>query len=544
MALLGRPRRAFEIPWDGKPTAALLSTLADRSLAIPRGREGLLLLFAMALVLLGGTALRYVSASNDLWLDEIWSLAFVAGIEWPYQIFWGPYIDNNHFLNSLWIYLVGVDASPVVLRGLAIATGGLSIVLAGTIGLRQGGLQALLMMTLVALSYPLVHYASEARGYGPMVFALLLGYDAVERYLAEPRPAWRWLLAVSAVLGVLSHLLYLTALFGFAFWVFGASLQAGKGVRRALDDTFVFFRPCNLVFVPLFLTMAIAAIAQTITFGGSVIGGTDNTPLFLQSAGQLLQYGFGVPMTVEPALVVALALVLTIAAIASQIRGRDSHAWIFLACIILIPLVNLVTKTPTGSYPRYFLIPGVVALLLFGRTLGHWLQGTPALRVAAGVALALFVFGNVQHLRTFLAVGRGSPGAAVELIAEQAGTDRATLGGDHDFRAGLLVEHFTERLNLRSAVRFVERRHWQACPPDWLLVTNFTLHPEVPSEITVDVSRGGGAAPNKPSACEQGTRRPSGTLGYELQESYPFWGLAGWHVTIYRRRSPAGTAAP
>ena len=81
MALLGRPRRAFEIPWDGKPTAALLSTLADRSLAIPRGREGLLLLFAMALVLLGGTALRYVSASNDLWLDEIWSLAFVAGIE-------------------------------------------------------------------------------------------------------------------------------------------------------------------------------------------------------------------------------------------------------------------------------------------------------------------------------------------------------------------------------------------------------------------------------------------------------------------------------
>ena len=85
-----------------------------------------------------------------------------------------------------------------------------------------------------------------------MVFALLLGYDAVERHLADPRPAWRWLLAASAVLGVLSHHLYLTALFGFAVWVFAACLQSGRGVRRALDDTFVVFRPCNLVFIPHF----------------------------------------------------------------------------------------------------------------------------------------------------------------------------------------------------------------------------------------------------------------------------------------------------
>ncbi len=109
MALLGKPRQPFGIPWDVEPAGALLSTLADE----PRD---------------------------------------VAGIEWPHQIFWGPYIDNNHFLNSLWIYLVGVDASPVALRSLAIATGGLSILLAGMIGRRQGGLQALLMMTLVAMS--------------------------------------------------------------------------------------------------------------------------------------------------------------------------------------------------------------------------------------------------------------------------------------------------------------------------------------------------------------------------------------------------------
>ncbi len=64
-------------------------------------------------ILLISAALRFLGAQGDLWLDEIWTLDIASNIDHAYLIFWGPYLDNNHFLNTYYIYLVGTQSPPM-----------------------------------------------------------------------------------------------------------------------------------------------------------------------------------------------------------------------------------------------------------------------------------------------------------------------------------------------------------------------------------------------------------------------------------------------
>jgi hypothetical protein len=125
------------------------------------------------LVVLGGIV-RVYGSRGDLWLDEIWSLVLLEPVKSFGQIIWGINSDNNHVLNSMYLYMIGGDAAPILLRGMSIVLGIASVVAAGLILRRDGILGALCAMLLFAVSYPVVHYGSEARGYsGLILFALL-----------------------------------------------------------------------------------------------------------------------------------------------------------------------------------------------------------------------------------------------------------------------------------------------------------------------------------------------------------------------------------
>ena len=170
---------------------------------------------AGTVVLLVALALRIMAARGDLWLDEIWSVNLLTLVSSPLDIFWRLTHDNNHHLNSLYLYFLGDDASVLARRGLAIAFGVAGVAMAGLIGLRRGLSAALITMVLMALSYPMIHYSSEARGYGPMMFFVLFAFYCLEGFLNERRMAYSWLFALAIGLGFLSHMTIVFACLAF-----------------------------------------------------------------------------------------------------------------------------------------------------------------------------------------------------------------------------------------------------------------------------------------------------------------------------------------
>ena len=88
------------------------------------------------------------------------------------------------FVESTW----GPDATAFAYRLPSIISGIGMVVLAAIIGRRRNPREGLIGAALVAVSYPMVNYAAEARGYAPMLLAALAAYALLERWLEDERP--------------------------------------------------------------------------------------------------------------------------------------------------------------------------------------------------------------------------------------------------------------------------------------------------------------------------------------------------------------------
>jgi hypothetical protein len=135
---------------------------------------------AAAAILLLALILRILGARGELWLDELWSLKLIDEVKARHDLFWGLAVDNNHYLNTLYLYLVGADAPVLVQRGLSIALGTATVAVAGLAMRRSGAAGMLGAMVLFAVSYPMVNYGSEARGYAGLILMTLLALMLTE----------------------------------------------------------------------------------------------------------------------------------------------------------------------------------------------------------------------------------------------------------------------------------------------------------------------------------------------------------------------------
>ena len=184
---------------DGWQWQKLLGTRASSRLPILAG----LVVVAVA------AAVRIRGACNELWLDEIWSWYLAGKISRPMEIFTKIHMDNNHYLNTLYLYLIGPRRSWLQYRMLSVVAGVGTVALAGLIGRRRNTASGLLAMLLTASSYVLILYASEARGYATAVFFSFLSFYLLDRYLETRRWPLALMFSLSAVLGFLSHMVFL-----------------------------------------------------------------------------------------------------------------------------------------------------------------------------------------------------------------------------------------------------------------------------------------------------------------------------------------------
>ncbi len=109
------------------------------------------------LAFLLSSGLIVVAARGDLWLDELMSLSFARNAHSIADIFVRFPYDNNHPLNTLFLYFAGVRQALFIYRSLAVLSGIGSVFLVGHIaGRHWGSREALASIVLTGTSYPLL----------------------------------------------------------------------------------------------------------------------------------------------------------------------------------------------------------------------------------------------------------------------------------------------------------------------------------------------------------------------------------------------------
>lgn len=475
-----------------------------------RSRAGL----ALAAVVVFFAAVRLLGMGGDLWLDEIWSLYLVSALQSPVEIATRLLHDNNHPLNSLWLYLLGPTAPEWSHRLPAWLAGSAAVALAAAIARRQlrllhpeataGHVDAagLLTALLFGGSYLMIHYASEARGYAPAVAFGLLAVWAVLH--AGPR-AWRgWppIYWVACVLGLLSHLTVVSVMAAGLAWSLAdrprESEAGGARWRRAA----YWHLPPWLFFAAYYL-----AFARRMAIGG----GPPHSVLSI--LGETAAYTVGIPA----ALGVSLALPLLAGGVllaSGSMWKAGGHALVcfYVLAIAIVPPLGMALSGSSALFPRYFSIPVALALLLLGYGLARLWARAGLWRGAVALLVGLFLVGNAAPLVRLARDGRGQYRAALRHVAEATPTALVTVSGDHDFRNEMVIQHYRRVLG----------------PDRWVRYLRAAQVPEEGTQWFFRHQLDGDPPPGEVYLGPRGRR-------YRLDAVFPHAALSGWDWLVYRR---------
>jgi hypothetical protein len=372
-------------------------------------------LIVAALAVLG-LGLRIAAAQGALWLDEAWSAAMAHDAATPLGVLLNINHDNNHHLNTLWLLLVGPAADPVLQRAFSIFCGTATILVAALIAARHGTVAALCAALLFAVSPLMVTYGAEARGYAPMLLALLTAMLLVTRWLDDPErrvPAVG--LALTVLLGMLSQLTMVFGLAAMSVWI--VWMLCRERVTRASIDRAI------RVLVPLLLPAA--AVLGFVAWAAMRSGTGLQIGAYEPFGWWKLVEGVGVMLLVAaggPAALVG-ALLLMLPADAPEGRPGPRRDLRFLLLALLVPVGVALLQIGNSGAPRYHLIAGAAVLMLIAIRSGGRLEARNWL---AGPVAALLFLITVASLITdarLIANRRGDPGAALDLVqaAEPAG---------------------------------------------------------------------------------------------------------------------------
>ena len=488
--------------------AAMSASVPPRRASLPRDPARLIVAVATLLAFV----LRLAACSGDAGLDEIWSMRLVARVDGLSGVFWGISHDNNHFLNSAWLYVLGPDAPIWAWRWPAVVLGTLTVPALAQCGWRCSAAAGGLSACFAAVALPFVDFGSEARGYAGLVLATVVAIDQAGR-AAESAIAGRrdrgaaWRLGVATGLGLLCHLTM-----AYAVGVISFALLIRAGVHRrpvaACRDVAPILLPSALLALPA----VGCVIAGVVLRGRFTIGDVDPfaAAKMLAGFGDMMLYTAGLPDAVPP--VLGLAGALALLAVAS--RHRLAFPWtvaVGVAALVALPVGVAVLHLPNVVYARYYAVPAVALVLLLGDVLGT-LWSDPRSRRAAALAVFSILAGSLVLDLQAIRQGRGSFTATVVLMGDgSAGAPVAV--SDRPFMAGLLLGEAARRAG-RQAPEVLSEDDLCARPAAWFIA------------VGVDDERPDGSVEIGPAACR--TR-------YHLDHAFPASPLSGTDLTLYRR---------
>jgi hypothetical protein len=444
-------------------------------------------------------ALRARAMFTDFWLDEIWSYDLARRARSVADLFLSPDLkhDNNHQLNTLLLYVLGDQHHWVLYRIPALVAGLLTVITACAIGRHRSRAEGAFAGLCVAVSFMMVVYSTEARGYALVLLFALLAFIALRRYLDAPSLGAAGWFSLWIVLGLASQ----TSILHFYL---GALLWSGYRLRGRWRDL------VRLHAVPAVWGVLWAAF---VLFGSRIGGGP---PWTWSSIGdQSLAWTFGYPLSVAPAWLTAVAAGALVVWDAKQLWGEGSDEGLFFVGAILGPPVLVAALTPPWLFPRYFLVSLLFLLIVVGRSLARLWCRPGWGRPAAGAIALLFVAGNLRHIVPFSEYGRGLASQAIPAMTSSAESGEIFVTGRPvDLWSSMPIAFYEHALGLGNRLHYVLRADFEkpgaSAHVDWLVV-----------QRQID-----DAAPEEAVAAADGR--------FVLQHAYPQYGPSGMQWLIYR----------
>jgi hypothetical protein len=428
-----------------------------------------LILAAVGLV---SAMMIHAAANGDLWLDEIWSIFFAESAKSPWEIVSLYRHDNNHLLNTLYLYAIGKQDTLIFYRFFSVAAGIGSLYLLTRIARKRGDIESIFVLLLAGFSYPLILYFSEARGYGPaMLFGLLSLYllGECQANFSKTRLLFFWL---SACLGLLSHLSFAIVFLSLSLVVIYREIFGPASPRSKILNCFKY------LFLPfLFLGLLYVYFARGITIGGGDI----NNPFTEISRGTA--YLLGLPQGSTPWRIAALGLFTAIALAGSHLyqRNRDRSWPFFIAILVLPPAVIIIFTRPTLYYFRYLVVTFPFFYLVLSSLLGGLYRKGSKYSYVVLIILCVYLIGQAQYLLPLITEGRGNYRAILREISEKSGGNILKVGSDHDFRNKMLLSFYQRFLPSHQTLQYIEQSGWNVEPPDWVILhgtdPSFEPHP-------------------------------------------------------------------
>jgi hypothetical protein len=453
-------------------------------------------------IIVAGGLLRLAASLDQPWMDEVWSIANALRVRSPIQILTSLTLDNNHPLNTLWLWLVGSTTRWWLYRALAVTSGLLTLVVTARVRPRPPGPEGLVRLALTSLSFPLVLLGSEARGYAPAMLCGLVAYLLLQGD-DRPSPARRLALTTVLVTGMLAHPTTLYIVVALGVWAFVRARAGGARLIAAAGRAAVLLAPA----------VAITALLLSVYVWRFKIGGAPalGPPILFQ----WLTLTIGAPREGAPALVGAGVAVLILGGgLFLAWRKRDED-WAFLLVATLLPPLMQLVVNPNVAMARYLLIPLPLMFVVLARTLVRvGRAGTPG-RWLAGVAVVAILAGNLVQIERLLRITRGHYVEAIAFMMEHGSRPEVSIGSYHDYL--MVLEFYARKVPRPRPVRY-EPLALDTPPerlPEFFLIHSFDREPDAEATVTIHGGR------------------------YDLAFVAPYLGeLSGFHWLVYRQAPP------
>lgn len=448
--------------------------------------------------------LRFLASLDDFYIDEIWSFYFAKQLKSPLDVFKLNH-DNNHILNTLYLYFTGdgpryLFGRPTffVFRLLSLIAGIVSLVLVWLIASKRSRVEALIAVFLLGLSYPIVIYASEARGYSVAIMFALLAFMSTQAYIEKRKLVFIPLFWASSILSFLSHSSFIY-IYGSIF-VWTALIMLKKEGLAGLKNIFGYhFAPAvfTLIYYLFFLKGMVYGGGEVVTPWKEVL---HTAAMFTGMPGDGF-FGFAA---------LAVLLTLSVIGLVSFWRINEGESIFYVFGVFIIPAMIVILMKPEFLYFRYFLICFPFLYLLSAHTLSLLFNRPGWGKIVLIVVLLLFSVLNSKGIWDLITLGRGHYSEAIEDMISESPDKEVLVGSDHDFRNGMIIGFYSEYFKDKRII-YLDNERRKEVTPDFLLAHNVNRNYVPPAYIF-----------------ENGFR-------YKMAKSYEFAGVSGWRWFVYKR---------